>query len=275
MISRVDTMVRARTGAGGGRILLALTVVQGLTLATGTLAQEVCKPQVHAGAYVWYAVETQPRASTVSDSGCTAAGGVDASVRFMMEGSREIIFCDLDLRVPDAMRTELKETERQVATELPSRRKGRAGTWGALVRKYSRELACTPGFERTSDGTSEVPSVWCQRRMTARELCPRAGSTFTDGACSSMACPDGTVDLELSSRGKLAGCSRCPAGRIDLEESIAWQDQSPRSSTSRAPATTILCRARSSDPCPGSEPSAGRPSSPAARAGPVHTGQGR
>jgi hypothetical protein len=177
----------------------------------------------------------------------------------MVNGSREIIFCDLDLRIPDAMQAELKEAERQVATELPSRRRGRAATWETLVHKYSRELVCAAGFERTSDAASEVPSVWCQKRMTARELCPRPGSIYTDGACYSMACPEGTVDLDLLSGGKLAGCSRCPVGRIDVKESLGWQDHTAWSSNSHGPVTTILCRARASDPRPGSESSTAQP----------------
>ncbi len=274
MISPLVMAARGMPGRGRGRVLLALAIVEALTLASGARAQDACKPEFRAGSQVWYAVETRPLVARYSDPACTATGGSGAGVRFVMKGSREIIFCDLDLRIPDAMQAELKEAERQVPTELPSRRRGRSGTWETLVHKYSRELACAPGFERTTDTSSELPSVWCQKRMTARELCPRPGSTFSDGTCYSMACPEGTEDLDLPSGGKLAGCSRCPVGRLDVKESLAWQDPSAWSSSSHVPVTTILCRARASDPCPGSESSDARPS-PSTGAAAVQLSEGR
>jgi hypothetical protein len=274
MISPLVMVARGMPGQGRGRVLLALAIVEALTLATGARAQDVCKPEFRAGAQVWYAVKTQPRVARYTDSACTATGGAGAGVRFVMKGSQEIIFCDLDLRIPDAMQAELKEAERQVPTELPSMRRGRAGTWRTLVSKYSRELVCAPGFERTSGPASEAPSLWCQRRMTASELCSRPGSTYADGACYSMACPEGTEDLELPSGGKLVGCSRCPVGRLDVKESLAWQDPSAWSSNSHVPVTTVLCRARASDPCPGSESSDARPP-PSTRATAVRVGQSR
>jgi len=274
MISPFVMVARGRRGAGRGRVLLALAAVQALTLAAGARAQDACTPTFRAGSQVWYAVETRSRVARYSDSACTATGGAGAGVRFMVKGSQEIIFCDRDLRIPDAMQAELKDAERQVPTELPSRRRGRAGTWETLVHKYSRELVCAPGFERTSDASSDLPSVWCQKRMTARELCPRPGSTYTDGGCYWMACPEGTVDLELPSGGKLAGCSRCPVGRLDVKETLAWQDPSAWSSKSHGPVTTILCRARASDPCPGPESSTARPP-PATGAAAVQVSESR
>jgi hypothetical protein len=245
---------------GRGRMLLAIAIVGALTPAAGARAQDgACKPEFRVGSQVWYAVESRPRVAQYSDSACRAIGGAGAGVRFTMNGSQNIIFCDLDLRIPAAMRAELEEAERQESTELPSRRRGRAGTWETLVHKYSRELVCAPGFERTSDGSSELPTVWCQKRMTARELCPRPGSTYADGACYSMACPEGTEDLDLASAGKLAGCSRCPVGRLDVKETLAWQDPSSWSAKSHGPVTTILCRARATDPCPASGSSNSRP----------------
>jgi hypothetical protein len=275
MTSPLVTIAGASPGVGRGPGLLALAIVQALTLtlATGARAQDVCKREFHAGAYVWYAVATQPSVARHSESACTAAGGAGAGVRFVMQGSREIIFCDRDLRIPDAMRVELEEAERQVPTQLPSRRRGRAETLEALVRKHSRELVCAPGFERTSDASSELPSVWCQKRVTARELCPRPGSTFSDGACSSTTCPEGTEDLTLASGGKLAGCARCPVGRLDVKETLAWQDPSAWPSRGHPSVTTVLCRARSSDPCPAAESSAARPPSSDTTATGVGQGQ--
>jgi hypothetical protein len=242
-----------------GRLLLTIAILGALTPAAGARAQDgVCRPEFRVGSHVWYAVQNQPRVARYSDSACTATGGAGANVRFMMKGSQEIIFCDRDLHIPDAMRAELKKAERQVSTDLPSRRRGRAGTWEALVHKYSRALVCAPGFERTNDVSSEPPSVWCQKRVTARELCPQPGSTYADGACYSMACPEGTEDLDLPSAGKLAGCSRCPVGRLDVKETLAWQNPSAWSSESHGPVTTILCKARATDPCPASGSSTSR-----------------
>lgn len=250
---------------GRGPLLLAIAIVGALTPAAGALAQDgACRPEFRAGSQVWYAVESRPRVARYSDSACRATAGAGAGVRLMMKGSQDVIFCDLDLPVPQAMRAEMDEAERQASTELPSRRRGRAGTWETLVRKYSRELVCAPGFARTSDASAEPPSVSCQKRMTARELCPQPGSTYADGACYSMACPDGTDDLDLPSAGKLAGCSRCPVGRLDVKETLAWQDPSAPASERHGPVTTILCRATAADPCPTSGSSTSRLPGPGA-----------
>ncbi len=147
------------------------------------------------------------------------------------------------------MKAELDAAQLESATVLPSMRPTLVSTWWKLVRKYSSLLRCEAGFQRMSDASSGVPTVWCRRQLTRRELCPR-GTTFANGTCSSMACPAGMVDLDLSTGGKLSGCTRCPAGRLDVEESVAWKGQSSWSSAGRVPGTAVLCKARATDPCP-------------------------
>lgn len=230
----------------GGLLAVLLCV---LTPAPRVEAAEACQAEYRAGPWVWYAVETQQRVSTTRASGCTTATEARPQVSYFVKGSREVIACDLELPLPPAMKAELDAAQLEGANALPSRRPTLTATWGALVRKYAPLLRCEPGFRRMSDTASGVPSVWCRRELTARELCPR-GTTFDQGSCSSMACPAGTVDLDLSTGGKLSGCSRCPAGQLDVGESLAWKGQSSWASAGRGPVTAILCKARATDPCP-------------------------
>jgi hypothetical protein len=228
--------------------VLTLVLGHALAAAADSRAQEVCQPKYRVGTIVWYAVETQPRAARYFDSGCTKAAGARATVLFFERGARVVIFCDLELSLPDALRAELDAVQRQRTMGLPSSWRRLAATWQEMVERNSRELTCPDGFKRMSDVTSGVPSVWCRRQLTASELCHQPGSTFSDGACYTMTCPDGTVDLDVSTGGRLAGCSRCPAGRLDLKESVAWKNQPSWSISSHGPVTAILCKARASDP---------------------------
>lgn len=234
-------------GCFPGRLLSVLLCV--LTPAAGVSAENTCHPEYQSGPWIWYSVETQQRVSTTRVSGCTTLTGARPQVLFLARGLREVIACDLELPLPPGMKAELDAAQLQGARTLPSRRPTLVATWRALVRKYSPLLRCEPGFRRMSDASSGVPSVWCRRELTARELCP-SGTTFSEGTCSSMACPAGTVDLDVSTGGKLSGCSRCPAGQLDVAESLAWKGQSPWASAGRGPVTAILCRARATDPCP-------------------------
>jgi hypothetical protein len=246
---RAATNASPRPGRWRGRLLLALLGVGALAQAAAARAEEVCHAEYRAGPSVWYAVETQPRVSTVVDSGCVSAAGGRPGVSFFVRGTREVIACDLELAIPAAMTAELGAAQVQGATALPTRQRTLAATWKDLVRKHSPELPCAAGFQRMSDTSSGVPSVWCRKQLTAAELCP-AGSAFADGVCTATACPDGTVELERTTGGRLAGCFRCPAGQLDLEESVAWRDQPSWSSTRQGPVTAVLCKARAADPCP-------------------------
>lgn len=220
-----------------------------LAPAAGVKAEDACHLEYRAGPWVWYAVETRQRVSTTRVSGCTTATEARPQVLFLERGSREVIACDLELPLPPAMKAELDAAQLQGVHTLPSQRPTLNATWRALLRKYSPLLRCEPGFQRMSDASSGVPSVWCRRELTARELCP-PGTTFSQGTCSSMACPAGTVDLDRSTGGKLSGCSRCPAGQLDVGESLAWKGQSSWASAGLGPVSAILCKARATDPCP-------------------------
>jgi hypothetical protein len=260
------TRVSLRPGVLLGRAAWALLflLLPASLLPVSARAEEVCHAQYQSGPWVWYAVETHQRVSTTVASGCSAATGAQPEVLFFLRGSREVIACDLALGLPPAMKAELNAAQLQGTTELPSRRPTLAATWRRLVRKYSSALTCATGFRRMSDASSGVPSVWCRRELRASELCPR-GTTFAAGACSSTACPAGMVDLQDLTGGKLSGCSRCPVGRLDVEESMAWRDQSPWASMGRGPVTAILCKARAVDPCP--EPAEPRPAQSETRPG--------
>ena len=244
------TSAPARASLGRGRLLLALLLGHALSAATEARAQDDCQPEYRAGTTVWYAVETQPRVARYFDSGCTEAAGAHATVVFFEREAREVIFCDLELALPDALRAKLDALQSHGATGLPSTRRRLGAAWEELVDRNSRELACPAGFKRMSGAASGVPSVWCRRQLTARELCRQPGSSFSDGACYRMTCPDGTVDLEFSTGGRLAGCFRCPAGRLDVKESVAWRNQPSWSLSSHGPVTAVLCKAKASDPCP-------------------------
>jgi hypothetical protein len=220
----------------------------------GVQAQDACLPAFQVGTAVWYAFEPQPRTASVSDSGCTAAAGKRAQVVVFPLGSRTVIYCDLALSLPAAMQADLEVSQRQEAAGLPSARRSLPALWAELLRRYASALTCAPGFRRMSEASSGVPSVWCRRQLSATELCPRTGSAFSDGTCTSMACPAGMVDLDLSTGGKLTGCGRCPAGQLDLAESLASRDQPARSSADHPPVTAVLCKARASDPCPSGPP---------------------
>jgi hypothetical protein len=248
--SPLATSAAARTPLGRGRLLLALLLGFALSAATEARAWDACQPEYHVGTTVWYAVETQPRVARYFDSGCTKAAGRRATVVFFERASQVVIFCDLELSPPDALRAELDVVQHQGTTGLTSKGRKLAAAWEKLVDRSSRELACPAGFRRMSDAASGVPSVWCRRQLTARELCRQPGSTFSDGACYTMTCPEGTVDLEFSTGGRLAGCSRCPAGRLDVKESVAWRAQPSWALSSHGPVTEILCKAKVSDPCP-------------------------
>jgi hypothetical protein len=243
------TSATARTLLGRARLLLALVLGFALSLTNEARARDACQPEYRVGTTVWYAVETQPRVAQYFDSGCTKAAGARATVVFFERASHVVIFCDLELSIPDALRAELDAVQHQGATGLPSTGRKLAAAWGKLVDRSSRELACPAGFKRMSDAASGAPSVWCRRQLTARELCRQPGSTFSDGACYTMTCPEGTADLELSTGNRLAGCSRCPAGRLDVKESVAWKAQPSWSLSSHGPVTEILCKAKVSDPC--------------------------
>ena len=229
------------------RLLLALLCV--LAPAAGPRADDACHLAFRAGDHVWYAVETHPRVSRTFDSGCATATDRQPQVSFFMKGAREVIVCDRELPLPDAMQAELSSAQHQGSSVLPSRRPTLDTTWTALVHKYSAALPCAPGYQRMSDASSGVPSVWCRRQLTTRELCP-TGGTFTTGACYAVACPEGMVDLDRSTGGKLMGCARCPVGRLDVEESVSWRDLSAWSSSGHGPVTAVLCKARASDLCP-------------------------
>ncbi len=244
------TSATARTLLGRARLLWALVLGFALSLTTEARARDACQPEYRVGTTVWYAVETQPRVARYFDSGCTKAAGRRATVLFFDRGGRVVIFCDLELSLPDALRAKLDAVQSQGSTGLPSTGRRLGAVWEELVDRNSHELACPAGFKRMSDAASGVPSVWCRRQLTARELCRQPGSTFSDGACYTMTCPEGTVDLEFSTGGRLAGCSRCPAGRLDLKESVAWKAQPSWSLSSHGPVTAILCKAKVSDPCP-------------------------
>lgn len=244
------TSATARAPLGRGGLLLTLLLGLALTAAAEARAQDVCQPEYRVGTTVWYAVETQPRVARHFDSGCTKAAGRRATVLFFDRGARVVIFCDLELTLPDALRAKLDAIQSQGSTGLPSTRPRPGAAWEELVDRNSHELACPAGFKRMSDAASGVPSVWCRKQLTASELCQEPGTTFSDGACYRMTCPDGTVDLEFSTGGKLAGCFRCPAGRLDQKESVRWKNQPSWSPASHGPVTAVLCRAKASDPCP-------------------------
>lgn len=70
-------------------------------------AEHTCQPEYRVGTTVWYAVETQPREARYFDSGCTKAAGARATVVFFERHAREVIFCDLELALPDALRARL------------------------------------------------------------------------------------------------------------------------------------------------------------------------
>jgi hypothetical protein len=179
-------------------------------------------------------------------------------VLYEMRGGEEVVYCDLELVLPDAMRAELKAALAQ--TGPPSRKSSIAYVWDELVRKYSSALVCGVGFRRMTDTASGAPSVRCRREVTASALCPRPGTTFIDGTCYAQACPEGSMDLERSTDGRLAGCSRCPAGQLDVEESVARRDLPSWSSSSGRPVAAVLCKAGVTDACPalrGSAPAPG------------------
>jgi hypothetical protein len=233
-----------------GRALLQALLVQALVVASGARAEDVCRPAYRAGAAVWYGVETRSREARISDSGCAGAAGARGAVAFFVQAGRVVIACDLPLEPPAAMKAELAEAQRQDAAGLPSHRRKVDGLWTALVHRYASALTCAPGFERMSDTGSDLPTVWCRRHLSARELCPHPGTTFADGACYDMACPVGTEDLDASTGGRLSGCSRCPAGRLDVAESLAWRERLSGAPSTEWPAAAVLCKARASDACP-------------------------
>lgn len=237
-----------RPGALPGGILLALLCVLPPAARARAGAEDACHAEFRAGAHVWYAVPTHARVSTTVASGCTVGADRQPAAFFLVEGDRELIVCDVELILPDAMKAELEAAQLQGATVLPSRRPTLVATWSHLVRKYSAQLQCKAGSRRMSDPTG-APSVWCRRQLTARELCP-SGTTYAEGVCSSMDCAAGMVDLDRLTGGRLAGCFRCPAGRLDVEESVSWRAQSLGSSSGQGSATSVLCKARATDPCP-------------------------
>jgi len=246
-IPTAPTTSRARWPAWPRPLLLALALA---TPSSDARAQDSCHPAYQVGESVWYSVEPQPRVTSTSDSGCSAAGRRGQVVYFPL-GARVVIFCDIELSLPAEMQAELQDSQRQEAVGLPSGRTSLPALWERLLRKHSPALTCAPGFRRMSETASGAPSVWCRRQLTPSELCPRPGSAFSDGTCSSSSCPEGMVDLDLSTAGKLGGCARCPAGRIDVAESLAARGLPLRPVADHAPVSAVLCKARASDPCQG------------------------
>ncbi len=95
---RTASSTSQRPGSLPGRLLPVLLCV--LTPAAGVKAEDTCRPEYHAGPWIWYAVETQRRVSTTLASGCTTATAVQPQVFFFLKGSQEVIACDLELALP-------------------------------------------------------------------------------------------------------------------------------------------------------------------------------
>lgn len=228
---------------------LLWAVLCALGLAARAEAEETCRAEFQVGSSIWYAAQPHDRVSTTVASGCRAATGAQPQVLFFLKGERELIACDQALALPPAMRSELDAAQLEGLSVLPSRRPTLEATWRELVGKYSPALRCADGFQRMSDASSGVPSVWCRRHLTRRELCPK-GTTFEEGGCASLACPADTLDLDRLTGGRLSGCFRCPVGQLDVEESVAWKGQSSWSSSGSGPVTAVLCRAPATESCP-------------------------
>ncbi len=217
-------------------------------------------PEFTTGVYAWYRGLFLPPEEVPSQTVCERAGGS----LYVMKRSKagvEAYVCAVErtLDGPDVER-ELRSERDAQAGLLPSERKD-----PALVVARRRIPFCPlrGKLEARVSGPEGARSVraTCIASVAPKDWCvePRAVPGPHGKGCLRRVCPAGLEDLEF--RGSNGGCIFCPAGRVDLKETLAL-DPGLFERASGLPfvepsGATWLCRAAVSMAC-RAPPGAGR-----------------